>query len=86
MVGGRACVAGAPAGMAFRAVWNGRRTRWNHGRASDNHPSGDPEPSQADRMATLRLSHALAFIEVKLLDHFVVGTSITSMRDKGLLT
>jgi DNA repair protein RadC len=50
-----------------------------------NHPSGDPMPSQADRLVTRRLRDALALIEVKLLDHFIVGTSVTSMRDKGLL-
>jgi DNA repair protein RadC len=50
-----------------------------------HHPSGDPTPSQADRVVTRRLRDALALIEVKLLDHFVVGTSVTSMRDKGLL-
>jgi DNA repair protein RadC len=50
-----------------------------------NHPSGDPKPSQADRLVTRRLRDALALIEVKLLDHFIVGTSVTSMRDNGLL-
>jgi DNA repair protein RadC len=42
-----------------------------------NHPSGDPEPSSADRLVTRRLRDALALIEVKLLDHFVVGESVT---------
>lgn len=37
------------------------------------HPSGNPEPSAADRAITLRLKEALALIEVRLLDHFVVG-------------
>jgi DNA repair protein RadC len=50
-----------------------------------NHPSGISEPSPADRIVTLRLSHALTLIEVKLLDHLIVGKSITSMRDRGIL-
>ena len=38
-----------------------------------NHPSGCTEPSQADRLLTARLKEALALIEVRVLDHFVVG-------------
>lgn len=38
-----------------------------------NHPSGVAEPSAADRHLTLRLRDALALIDVRLLDHFVVG-------------
>lgn len=38
-----------------------------------NHPSGDPEPSAADRALTRCLRQALALVEVRLLDHFVVG-------------
>jgi DNA repair protein RadC len=38
-----------------------------------NHPSGDAEPSAADRAVTARLKQALALVEVRLLDHFVVG-------------
>jgi len=38
-----------------------------------NHPSGDPEPSQADKDATDRLKRALALIDVRLLDHLVIG-------------
>ncbi|MBS7458987.1 RadC family protein [Coralloluteibacterium stylophorae] len=38
-----------------------------------NHPSGSPEPSAADRAVTARLKSALALVEVRLLDHFVVG-------------
>ncbi len=35
---------------------------------------------------SLRLNHALSLIEVKLLDHLAVGKSITSMRDREILT
>ncbi|MFJ4137518.1 RadC family protein [Pseudomonas fragi] len=38
-----------------------------------NHPSGISEPSQADRMLTKRLIQALDLIEVRVLDHFIVG-------------
>jgi DNA repair protein RadC len=38
-----------------------------------NHPSGCTEPSSADRAITLKLKEALALVDVRLLDHFVVG-------------
>lgn len=38
-----------------------------------NHPSGVSEPSAADRAVTARLREALALVDVRLLDHFVVG-------------
>ena len=37
------------------------------------HPSGDPEPSAADRAVTARIKQALALVDVRLLDHMVVG-------------
>ena len=51
-----------------------------------NHPSGNPEPSAADRTVTARLKHALALIEVRLLDHLVIGDgSPVSMAARGLV-
>ena len=51
-----------------------------------NHPSGDPEPSQADREITNRLQEALSTVEVRLLDHVVVGLEGTvSFAERGLL-
>ncbi|MET1079381.1 MAG: DNA repair protein RadC [Pseudomonas sp.] len=38
-----------------------------------NHPSGVAEPSQADRVLTQRLKEALGLIDVRVLDHFIVG-------------
>ena len=38
-----------------------------------NHPSGCTKPSQADRLLTTRLKEALALVEVRVLDHFIVG-------------
>lgn len=49
-----------------------------------NHPSGNPEPSAADRTLTARLKQALALIDVRLLDHIVVGGSMTmSLAERG---
>ena len=40
---------------------------------SHNHPSGISEPSQADRRLTQRLKDALALVDVRVLDHFIIG-------------
>jgi len=51
-----------------------------------NHPSGMAEPSRADEMLTLALKQALALVDVKVLDHFVVGCdSAMSFAERGLL-
>jgi DNA repair protein RadC len=51
-----------------------------------NHPSGVAEPSSADRALTENLRTALALIEVRVLDHFVIaGNHITSFAERGLL-
>ena len=51
-----------------------------------NHPSGIAEPSQADRQITLKLTQALALLDVRVLDHLVVGDKlVTSMAERGLL-
>jgi DNA repair protein RadC len=38
-----------------------------------NHPSGNPDPSQADQRITQRIKDSLALVDVRVLDHFVVG-------------
>ncbi len=38
-----------------------------------NHPSGNSDPSQADRLLTKRLQEALGLIDVRVLDHFIIG-------------
>ncbi|MBO9774148.1 DNA repair protein RadC, partial [Xanthomonas axonopodis pv. begoniae] len=38
-----------------------------------NHPSGNPEPSEADRKVTERLKLALALLDIRVLDHLVIG-------------
>lgn len=46
--------------------------------AFHNHPSGNPEPSAADRAITPRIKQALELVEVRLLDHIVVGADGTA--------
>lgn len=51
-----------------------------------NHPSGVAEPSRADEQITERLKQALALVDVRLLDHMVVGDGeITSLAERGLI-
>jgi len=51
-----------------------------------NHPSGVAEPSQADRQLTTRLRDALGLVDVRVLDHFVIGDGETvSFAERGLL-
>jgi len=51
-----------------------------------NHPSGDIRPSTADRQLTQKLSETLQLIEVKLLDHLIVGeNAVFSFAERGLL-
>lgn len=51
-----------------------------------NHPSGQAEPSRADEFLTQTLKTACALVDVRLLDHFVVGgTTVASFAECGLL-
>ncbi len=51
-----------------------------------NHPSGIAEPSRSDEMLTATLKRALALVDVKVLDHFVVGAdSVMSFAQQGIL-
>ncbi len=51
-----------------------------------NHPSGVAEPSQADRQLTQRLGDAMALIDVRILDHFVIGDGeAVSFAERGWL-
>ncbi|MFO1433157.1 MAG: DNA repair protein RadC [Candidatus Competibacteraceae bacterium] len=51
-----------------------------------NHPSGVAEPSRADEQITLRLKEALALIDVRVLDHFIIGDGeVISFAERGLL-
>lgn len=51
-----------------------------------NHPSGIAEPSQADQRLTKRLQQALSMVDIRVLDHLVVGDGATvSFAERGLL-
>jgi DNA repair protein RadC len=51
-----------------------------------NHPSGVAEPSDADRRLTQRLKDALGLVDIRVLDHFVVGDGeVTSFAERGWL-
>jgi DNA repair protein RadC len=51
-----------------------------------NHPSGVAEPSEADKMITRRINDALDLVDVRLLDHFIVGDgTCVSLASRGLL-
>lgn len=51
-----------------------------------NHPSGHPEPSAADHAVTQRLKQALALVDIRVLDHFIVaGNQLTSFAERGWL-
>ena len=50
-----------------------------------NHPSGDSNPSQADRRITERLKDALALVDLRVLDHIVVGSDCVSFAERGWL-
>ncbi|MCG6202330.1 RadC family protein [Psychromonas antarctica] len=50
-----------------------------------NHPSGIAEPSEADKRITTRLTDALGLIDVRVLDHIVVGKNSVSFAERGLI-
>ncbi|MDX1604737.1 MAG: DNA repair protein RadC [Candidatus Competibacterales bacterium] len=50
-----------------------------------NHPSGVAEPSPSDRQVTVRLQRALELIDVRVLDHVVVGDELISFAERGWL-
>ena len=51
-----------------------------------NHPSGIAQPSQADELLTRQLREALALVEIRVLDHFIVaGNQTLSFAERGLL-
>jgi DNA repair protein RadC len=51
-----------------------------------NHPSGVAEPSRADEVLTQTLKSALQLVDVRVLDHLVVGQGqVVSMAERGLI-
>jgi len=51
-----------------------------------NHPSGVAEPSHADELITVRLRDALALVDIRVLDHLIVGDGCcTSLAERGVV-
>ena len=50
-----------------------------------NHPSGVSEPSQADIRITERLNKALQLVDIRVLDHIIVGETCTALSERGLI-
>ena len=50
-----------------------------------NHPSGVAEASQADISITHRLRDSLSLVDVRVLDHFIIGETVVSMAQRGLM-
>ena len=71
-----------PREIVKRAIhWNAAAVIFAH-----NHPSGVAQPSQSDELLTRNLKEALALVEVKVLDHFIVaGNQAISFAERGLL-
>jgi len=62
--------------------------QWNSAAVivAHNHPSGVAEPSQADELITQRVKHALALVDIRLLDHIIVGDGASvSLAERGLV-
>lgn len=62
--------------------------QWNSAAViiAHNHPSGIAEPSQADERITLRVKEALALVDIRLLDHIIVGDGVSvSLAERGLV-
>ncbi len=53
---------------------------------SHNHPSGVGEPSHSDEKITKRLVEALLLMNIRVLDHLVVGDSVVSFAERGLIS
>ena len=71
-----------PREVVKRALqWNAACVIFAH-----NHPSGKLEPSEADKVLTRTLMQALALVDVRVLDHFIVaGVDALSFAERGLL-
>ena len=52
---------------------------------SHNHPSGSLEPSDADRQITQKLQQALEMVDIRVLDHILVGNGAVSFAELGIL-
>jgi DNA repair protein RadC len=80
--------------MCHHSVKSNRKSTWNPFGATElagahnahNHPSGVAEPSRSDEALTQALKQALALVDVKVLDHFVIGGGAAmSFAERGLI-
>ena len=67
-----------------------KKALWHNAAAvvlAHNHPSGVSEPSSADQSLTRELKKALALVDVRVLDHFVVAgqSPVVSFAERGLI-
>lgn len=64
-----------------------RSMHWNAAALilAHNHPSGTPDPSQADIAITKKIKEAMALIDVRVLDHFIVGDEVSAFSERGLI-
>jgi DNA repair protein RadC len=65
-----------------------RALQWNSAAliVAHNHPSGIAEPSQADELITRRIRDALGLVDIRLLDHVIVGDGASvSLAERGVL-
>ena len=76
------------ASLSTRGKWRGRFSHYNAAAiiAVHCHPSFVAEPSHADELITQRLKEMLSQLDVRLLDHLIVGgNQVMSFAEKGLL-
>ena len=53
---------------------------------NEEEPSGNLQPSSADKSLTIKLKEAAAFMDIRLLDHFIVGAGkYLSLQEEGLM-
>lgn len=50
-----------------------------------NHPSGTSEPSEADKAITYKIKESLMMLDIQTLDHMIVGDSVLSFAEKGII-
>ncbi len=71
--------------MRIRAVGN-EGTERSGAHKVHNHPSGVAEPSRADELITTRLRDALALVDIRVVDHLIIGEgTCVSLAERGLL-
>jgi DNA repair protein RadC len=79
-------VAGGGENVRTIRIFGAEGTERSGAHKAHNHPSGVAEPSQADELITQRLRDALGLVDVRVLDHLIVGGDrCMSFAERGLL-